>query len=98
MQGDVGLLIATHPTSLVLRRKGVTQAAQTVAVSNFRRTGKETSSDAGQEMRQQVLIIGDTELDIQRDDTFTREGQLYRVIQVKPAYDICIQAVAEAVE
>jgi hypothetical protein len=98
MKGDVELLIATHSTSLVLRRQGSSHPAQTAAVINRRQTGKQVTSAGGQEMRQQVLVLGAVDLDIQRDDTFTVNGQLFRVIQVKPTYDICIQATAEAVE
>ena len=98
MKGDVGLLIATHSTSLVLRRQGASQPAQTDAVVNRRQTGKQVTSAGAEEMRQAVMVLGTVDLDIQRDDTFTIGGQLYRVTQVKPAYDICIQATAEAVE
>ena len=98
MKGDVELLIATHSTSLVLRRQGSSQPAQTVAVVNRRQTGRQVTSAGAEEMRQAVLVLGAVDLDIQREDTFTLSGQLYRVTQVKPAYDTCIQAIAEAVE
>jgi hypothetical protein len=98
MKADVELVIASNPTSVELRREEITLEAQTVLIARRKAITKTTNSEVGEETRGGILILGDIDLDIQREDRFNVNGSLYRVTSVRPEYQICVQAEAEVIE
>ncbi len=99
MEADVAGLIDDNSVSIVLRRdvNGVstTLDAQTVRVERTRSRGRQMNSNGSEEARGQIVVVGDTTLDIQKDDRFTLTGRLYRVTFIRPNTQICVQAEAE---
>lgn len=102
MKADVASLIGDNSVSLVLRRdvNGVstTLAAQTVRVERTRSRGRQMNGEKSEEARGQIVVVGDTTLNIQKDDRFTLNGRLYRVTFVRPNTQIGVQAEAEMSE
>ena len=45
-----------------------------------------------------VVILGDTTLDMAKEDRFTWQGDLYRVKFVRPNRQVCTQAEAEVIQ
>ncbi len=99
MKADVAALIGDNDVSLVLRRDvsgtTTTLAAQTVRVERTRSRGRQMNGEKSEEARAQIVVVGDTTLDIQKDDRFTLNGRLYRVTFIRPNTQISVQAEAE---
>jgi hypothetical protein len=98
LKADVELVIQSNPTSVTLRRKDATLAAQTVLLAAARSQARVITSVEAEQARSRILILGTTDLDIARDDRFNVNGRLYHVVAVKPDYPVCIQAEAVLVE
>jgi hypothetical protein len=90
---DIGKIIGENSQSLVIRRGTTTLPAQTVRVE---RKGNATliRQDGSESTIASVTVLGDTTLDIQADDRFTLNGQLYEVKFVRPNQQVCVQAEA----
>jgi hypothetical protein len=90
---DIGKIIGENCQSLVIRRGTATLPAQTVRVE---RKGNATliRQDGSESYIASVTVLGDTTLDIQADDRFTLNGQLYEVKFVRPNRQVCVQAEA----
>ncbi len=95
MQQDVTLLINENPTTLILRRGSSNLSPQTVRVE-LKSTISGAVSEFGpvRQVRATVVILGTTTLDIQPQDRFTHQGQMYRVNVVDPNRQIGTQAEA----
>lgn len=82
-QADVAEEIADDPVSVALIRSGVRQAAQTVRLLTPAK-GRELGSSGGEEARAELVVLGDADFDVQREDRFAVGSQWYRVIYVAP--------------
>ena len=102
MQADVATLIGDNTASIVIRRdsggSSTELAAQTVRIERTRSRARQLNSIKSEEGRTQIVVVGDTTLDIQKDDRFTYDGNLYRVSFVRPNTQINVQAEAELIE
>lgn len=100
MTADVAEIRADNPVSIVLRRGSTTLAAQTVrVVLTGSATDRVQESDAAQESRGQVVVIGPTTFNVQPGDRFNdAAGVLYEVTFVHPNRLAAIRAEARAVE
>ena len=85
--GDVTREIADDPTSIVVMRGSEDLDAQTVRLLQPTRAAisREQASVGGEEAKADLIVLGTSSLDIQRDDRFFVGTQLYKVIYVGPA-------------
>lgn len=85
-----------NATTITIRRRGATLAAQTVRIA---RLAKAARRQAGaEEVAADVLVAGNADLDIQVDDRFTDNGLLYQVLFVRPNRQAGTQAEAKVIE
>lgn len=98
MKADIASVMGDNETSIVIRRGSTTLAAQTARVERTKSRSRQMNSEKSEEVRGQIVVMGDTTLDIQKDDRFTYGGNLYRVLFVRPNTQINVQAEAELVE
>jgi hypothetical protein len=100
MQADLADIIADNAATIQIRRDvGTAPGPQTVRVEA---AGKNRSrlfrSEAGEETRLGIVVVGDAGLDIRVDDRFTWNDTLYRVTAIRPNTQMGIQAEADRVE
>lgn len=99
MRADIIQIRDERPVEIVIRRGETTLEAQTARVEGaVSRRGRSSSGDQAREQRGDVLVLGDTELDIQVKDRFTANGILYEVVFVQPNQDFAVMADAVAIE
>lgn len=95
MQADVARIIDDNPTDLEFRRGNTTLDVQTVRVElKSAAAGTILVNGVLVQHRGTCMVLGDTELDVQVNDRFTYQGELYRVNFVDPNRQICTQAEA----
>jgi hypothetical protein len=95
MRADVAVLIDDNPTSLAFRRGGSTLAAQTVRVeAKGQPSGAMFVNGTLVQRRGGCVLVGSITLDVEVEDRFTYQGELYRVNFVDPNRQICTQAEA----
>lgn len=95
-QADMAEIIGDNETSIVIRRGTTTLAAQTVRIERAGRAlGRRVQSGQAEETRGNIIVGGEVGLDIQKDDRFTYNEQLYRVTFVRPNTQMGVQAEAE---
>lgn len=82
--GDVTREITDDSTSITIKRGSSTLDAQTVRLLTPGAQGAELSSAGGEEARADLIVLGTSSLNIQRDDRFLVSSKLYRVIYVAP--------------
>lgn len=99
MRSDLAQIIGDNDVAIVLRRGALTLAAQTARVerSGGGQAGWRASGNT-QEARGRIVLAGSLTFDVQKDDRFTWDGQLYRVSFVRPNQQMGIQAEAELVQ
>lgn len=98
MQADFGEIREDNDVSLVFRRGETTLPAQTVRIARSGGRGAFRSGQASEETRGQVIVAGETGLDVQVGDRFSYSGILYRVDFIRPNRTVDTVAEAEAVE
>ena len=82
--GDVTREITDDAVSIVVLRGATSLAAQSVRLLIPSARGAEMASAGGEEVRADLIVLGTSSLNIQRDDRFLVGTQLYRVIYVAP--------------
>ena len=98
---DTARRIAEKPTSIVVIRAGVAQAAQTVRIDSLDAPGEQTG-EPGTVARTRVLVIGYKDhatianTSLQRGDRFKVSGVMYDVIDITPGISGRLLAFAEA--
>lgn len=97
MQADAVAVRDDNSWSIEIRRGGANLPAQTVRIV-ARGSGSRTNSTTAEESRSGVLVMGDTNLDIQVEDRFNVNEALYRVVFVDPDHVMRTAADAVAVE
>lgn len=97
MRADLDAIIGDHDQEIVIRRgKNTVLDPQTVRIERGGQGGsRHWQRDGSEERRTGVVVVGDTTLDIQKDDRFTVGGELYKVTAVSPNKQMGIQAEAE---
>lgn len=99
MAADIERLIDENPTEITIRRGSSTLAAQTVRIERVGGKGLERRSAGAAEVLQVVLVLGESDLDIQVGDRFNDDNDvLYEVTFVRPNRLACVQAEARQVE
>lgn len=83
-RGDVTREIADDSTSITIKRGGSTLAAQTVRLLIPSSSGFERGSAGGEQAEADLIILGTSTLDVQREDRFTVNSQWYEVVYVAP--------------
>lgn len=77
------LIRARNEVSLVIRRGESTIAAQPMRIEYAGTRGFKIQSDAAREAQQAVFILGEPDMDIQRDDRLTYNGMLIEVVFIQ---------------
>ena len=102
MRADTLAVRSDNQTSITIRRdvggSTTTLDPQTVRIERTRSRARQLNGDKSEEARTQIVVMGDTTLDIQKDDRFTYNGDLYRVSFLRPNTQISVQAEAELIE
>lgn len=98
IKSEIGRVIGGNQASIAIRRGSTTLPAQNVRIERKAGGSREVKSPGGEESRTTIVVLGDISLDIQKDDRFTYNNQLYRVLFVRPNKQVCTQAEAELVE
>lgn len=99
MQADLAALISDNSVTISIDRAGVANPLpQTVRVERLGSMGRRITQQSTEESRASVVVVGDTTLDIQKDDTFVIAGKLYRVTFIRPNAQAGIQVEAEEVQ
>jgi hypothetical protein len=83
-RGDVGLEIADDPVSIVVMRGESDLAAQTVRLLLPRLRPGEQGSTGGEQAEVDLIVLAKYDADIERDDRFFADSQLYEVFYVLP--------------
>lgn len=98
MQADTLEIIEDNEVSIAIRRGSSTLATQIVRVERIGRSrSRKVQGAASEESRVDILVVGETDLDIAKDDRFTIGGDLYQVTFVLPNRQVDTQAEAEMV-
>lgn len=95
VEKDMRKIRAENEVSVALRRGTSTLTAQDMRIEITGTRGFQVQSDAAREARQAVVILGEKDMDIARDDRLTVNGQVYRVVFIQPNREAC--TIAEAV-
>lgn len=96
---DLAEVVADRPVSITIRRGSSSLDAQTVRVARLGQgQGRAQQSEAAEEQRAAVVVVGSTTFDVQVDDRFNAGGILYQVTFVRPHQDAAIIAEGEAVQ
>lgn len=82
--GDVAREIADDAVSLTLIRAGVEQTAQTVRLLMPKTQPRDLDSVGGHEGRIALVVLGESDFDVQRGDRFSVSSQWYEVVYVDP--------------
>jgi hypothetical protein len=95
-EGDVALEIADDPVSVTLVRGSTTVAAQTVRLLHppGAPAGTEAGSPGGEQTEADLVVLGESDFDVQRGDRFTTDGEWYEVFYVQPAQSNRVEALA----
>ena len=95
IKDQIAEIITDKSTQIVISRNGANLAAQTVRiVKPGSLSPREFISEAGKQVTADVLVLGDTLLDIERGDRFAVGGVAYQAIFVDKSSPV--KAVAEA--
>lgn len=94
MQADLDLVISDHSQDIAFRRGTTTLDPQTVRIERIG-SARQIQGDGSEETRTAVVIVGDVDLDVKKDDRFTLDGELYQVTSVSPNKQMGVQAEAE---
>ena len=84
MEDDLTAIRLQNESSIALRRNNSTLSAQSMRVEIAGTRAFRLQSDAARESRQAVFILAAKDADIQNEDRFTLDGQVYRVVFVQP--------------
>ena len=85
MAADLRQVRDDNAVSIEIRRGVVTLPPQTVRIARQGTTNRRTDAGAIEQSEQRVVVVGDTTLDIQKDDRFNDDsGELYTVDFVRP--------------
>jgi hypothetical protein len=98
IKSEIGRVIGGNQASIAIRRGSTTLPAQNVRIERKAGGSRQVKSPGGEESRTAIVILGGIALDIQKDDRFTYNNQLYRVLFVRPNKQVCTQAEAELIE
>lgn len=98
IEKDMRKIRAENEVSIVLRRAGAALTAQSMRVEITGTRGFQVQSDAAREARQAVVVLGEKDMDIKREDRFTINGLVYRVVFIQPNRQACTLAEAVLVE
>lgn len=74
---------ARNEVSLVIRRGSSSLAAQDMRIEYAGSRAFKLQSDAARAAAQAVFILGEPDMDIQKDDRLTHDGKLIRVVFVQ---------------
>lgn len=83
---------------IVLRRGTTTLAAQRVRIERQGTQARAADSAGAEQVSTAVVILGAIDLDIQPQDRFTLNGQLYEVTLIRPNRLTATQAEARVIE
>ena len=95
MKADLELVIGDNEVSITIRRSGSELAAQTVRVERRKSQSIKKNAQGSEESTADIIVFGDENLNIRKDDHFSIDGSRYRVLFVRPNNMIGIQAEAE---
>ena len=102
MKADISAVMGDNEASITIRRdvggSTTTLDPQTVRIERTRSRARQLNGDKSEEARTQIVVEGDIDLDIQKDDRFTYNGDLYRVSFRRPNTQIDVQAEAELIK
>lgn len=102
--GGIDLMLGHRGVSVVIRRGGTALAAQTLLIAPAGRNSasSEQGSEAGQSATEQLLLVGMTTADLQKNDRFmypASAGRLnYEIKRVERALFGMLQAFAEEIQ
>lgn len=98
MRNDLDDLIGEARQTLTLRRGDTTLPTQSGRIVRAGSRAQAVRNNGSGAARQVMLVYGPAELDIQRGDRFTLNGQLYEISYVRPSRLAGTVAEAEAVQ
>lgn len=74
---------ARNEVSLVIRRGASSLSAQLMRIEYAGARGFKLQSDAARSAQQAVFILGEHDMDIQKEDRLTHDGKLIRVVFIQ---------------
>jgi hypothetical protein len=77
------LIRARNEVNLAIRRGATTIAAQAMRIEYAGARGFKLESDAARNAQQAVFILGEPDMDIEREDRLTYNGHLIKVVFVQ---------------
>ena len=89
-QGDIAQEIADDPTSITIKRAsgaGNDPGAQTVRLLDLSQRPSERMTIGGDVVQISLMVLGQHNLNIERDDKFKVGSDWYEVVEVRPAQD-----------
>lgn len=99
IQAGFAAVLADNAVSVVIRRGGVSLAAQTVRIAPGSNAAPHTQDTGSlQAVNRGVVIAGAPTLDIQPQDRFTHSGLLYEIEHVLPDRRFTTQALGRVVQ
>ncbi len=97
MNSDLMNIRDDNDVSITIRRENETLDPQSVRIARLLR-GRSFDSEGGEEQRADVVVVGDTDFDVQVADRFTVNEILYRVTFIRPNQTVAKVAEAVAIE
>lgn len=97
MNSDLMTIRDDNDVSITIRRGNDTLGPQSVRIARLL-SGRSFDSEGGEEQRADVVVVGDTDFDVQVADRFTEDGILYRVTFIRPNQTVMKVAEAVAIE
>lgn len=82
-QADMRAIRAENESSIAIRRGSSTLTAQDMRIEYAGSRGSRLQSDAARAAEQAVFILGEPDMDIQKDDRLTYDGHLIKVVFVQ---------------
>ena len=99
MAATITAIRGDNETTIQIRRdNGTPPGPQTVRVERRNSISTDRQDGHSEETMTDVVILGDTTLDMAKEDRFTWQGDLYRVKFVRPNRQVCTQAEAEVIQ
>jgi hypothetical protein len=96
--GDVTREIADDPASITVMRGQSDLSAQTVRLLQPSGRAREGGTAGGEEATADLIVLGESDLDLQRGDRFYHSSQLYEVMYVNPSLTGRVEAQARQVQ
>lgn len=98
LRSDLDEIRTEREISITVYRLGIPLSPQPVRVAKMTNNAVKEENDDATDSHMKIVILGTASTDIQAQDEFGYESELYRVTAVRPHRSIVVRAEAERIE